>query len=58
LAQSYGTALVLGNQPSDIKDWPARIKAVKAIDVQNAARRFLQKQHSVTGHLKPEGKSQ
>lgn len=58
LAQSYGTALVLGNKPSDIKDWPARIKAVKAIDVQQAAQRFLRKNRSITGYLKPESEPQ
>jgi zinc protease len=35
----------------DVRDWPDRIRRVTADQVQEAARRWLDKQRSVTGYL-------
>jgi predicted Zn-dependent peptidase len=37
---------------TDVQEWPSRIAAVTAEDVQNAARTFLQSTGSVTARLR------
>jgi zinc protease len=51
LARWYGTALTTGATVKDVKEWPDHIKAVTAADVQDAAKRWLDKRRSVTGYL-------
>jgi len=51
LARMYGAALTTGQTVADIQARPAKLKAVTAEQVRDAARRFLDKRHSVTGHL-------
>jgi zinc protease len=51
LARWYGTALTTGMTVESVRTWPGRIRAVTADQVRDAARRFLDKRHSVTGHL-------
>lgn len=51
LARWFGVALTTGSTVDDIRSWPDRIRAVKAADVQNAARQWLDKRRSVTGYL-------
>ncbi|MGE3148301.1 MAG: M16 family metallopeptidase [Pseudorhodoplanes sp.] len=51
LARWYGGALTSGLTVDYIKGWPDRIKAVKADDVREAARAWLDKRRSVTGFL-------
>jgi zinc protease len=51
LARWYGTALTTGSSVEDVKLWPVRIRQVNAADVQEAARRWLDKRRSVTGYL-------
>ena len=51
LARWYGQALVTGGKIDDVRLWPKRIKAVTAEQVQDAARRWLDKRRSVTGYL-------
>jgi zinc protease len=51
LARWYGAALTTGSTVDDVKDWPERIKAVTAAQVQDAARHWLDKRRSVTGYL-------
>jgi zinc protease len=51
LARWYGTALTTGGSVESVQTWPARIKAVTAQQVQDAARRWLEKKRSVTGFL-------
>jgi zinc protease len=51
LARWYGAALTSGSTVADVQSWPARIRAVTADQVQEAARLWLEKQRSVTGYL-------
>jgi len=56
LARWYGGALTTGATVDDVKQWPQRIRAVTGKQVQDAARRWLDKQRSVTGYLIKGGK--
>jgi zinc protease len=51
LARWYGSALTTGSTVEDVKSWPEGIRAVTANDVQEAARTWFNKRHSVTGYL-------
>jgi zinc protease len=51
LARWYGTALTSGATVEDVRNWPDRIRAVTAQQVQDAARQWLDKRRSVTGYL-------
>jgi zinc protease len=51
LARWYGTALTTGASVEDVQNWPDRIRAVTAEQVQDAARRWFDKRRSVTGYL-------
>ncbi|HEX3440850.1 MAG TPA: pitrilysin family protein [Pseudolabrys sp.] len=51
MARWYGSALTTGATVKDLERWPARIRAVSAADVQDAARQWLDKRRSVTGYL-------
>jgi len=51
LARWYGSALAIGQTVEDVRAWPDRIRAVTADTVQNAARTWLDRRHSVTGYL-------
>lgn len=51
MARWYGSALTTGATVKDVQQWPDRIRAVTAAQVQAAAREWLQKQRSVTGYL-------
>jgi zinc protease len=51
LARWYGSALAIGQTVEDVRRWPDRIRAVTADAVQNAARTWLDRRHSVTGYL-------
>ena len=53
LASAYGQALVIGLTVDDVSQWPERIAAVSAADVENAARTALASKESVTGYLEP-----
>ena len=53
LARWYGSALAIGQTLNDVEDWPARIEAVTAEAVLEAARRWLDRKPNVTGHLLP-----
>lgn len=52
LARWYGSSLAAGLALEDVAQWPERIEAVRAADVQNAVR-WLEKRHGVTGYLLP-----
>ena len=54
LARWYGAALATGESIAQIASWPDRIDAVTALDVQNAAKKWLDKRRAVTGFLLPE----
>jgi len=51
MAQWYGEALTTGSTVNDVLNWPDRIRAVTAEQVQDAARHWLDKRRSVTGYL-------
>ena len=55
LARMFGTALTTGTTVEDVQARPERLRAVTAEQVRDAARRFLDKHHSVTGWLIREG---
>jgi zinc protease len=59
LANIVGQALTIGRTLEDVQDWPARIQAVTAEQVQAVARKYLQPDTSATGYLEPrqEGRS-
>ncbi len=51
LARWYGSALVTGQTVDMVRTWPDRIRAVTPDAVQQAARTWLDRRHSVTGYL-------
>ena len=51
MANMYGSALTTGNTVKDVREWPDRIKAVTAEQVQAAAVKFLKSDQSVTAYL-------
>ena len=51
LARMYGAALTTGLGVEAIKDWPQRIRAVTADQVQEAAKKWLAGRHFVSGSL-------
>ncbi|MGD9544173.1 MAG: M16 family metallopeptidase [Methylocystis sp.] len=53
LARWYGEALATGLAIEDVVAWPDRMEKVTARDVQDAARKWLDKRRAVTGFLLP-----
>lgn len=53
LARWYGESLSTGLNVADVAAWPDRIDAVTSEQVQDAARKWLDKRRAVTGFLKP-----
>ena len=51
LVRMYGAALATGSTVRAVLEWPERLRAVSAEQVRAAARRYLDKRHSVTGYL-------
>ncbi len=51
LARIYGASLATGGAVEDVREWPARIRAVPAQSLQAAAREVLNRWRSVTGEL-------
>ncbi|MEM7693404.1 MAG: pitrilysin family protein [Pseudomonadota bacterium] len=51
LARIFGAALTTGSTVEDVQEWPSRIAAVTAEDVQRAAQRFLAAKGKVTARL-------
>jgi zinc protease len=54
LARWFGASLATGLTIDDVKQWPARIEAVDAAAVLEAARKYLDRRRAVTGLLLPE----
>jgi zinc protease len=52
-ARVIGAALTTGQTIADVEEWPQRIGAVTAAQVNAAARAVLRAERSVTGHLLP-----
>jgi zinc protease len=55
LARMYGAALTTGSTVELVQARPERLRAVTAEQVRDAARRYLDKRHSVTGYLVKDG---
>ncbi|WP_425071796.1 M16 family metallopeptidase [Sagittula sp. S175] len=53
LARKYGDALTSGLTVEDVKAWPEVLQAVTSEDVVAAAKMVFDRNHSVTGFLKP-----
>ena len=51
MAQWYGASLATGATIEQVRTWPDRIRVVSAEAVRDAARRWLDKNRSVTGYL-------
>jgi len=51
LARMYGAALTTGSTVEAVQARPERLRAVTPEQVRDAARRYLDKRHSVTGYL-------
>ncbi|MEO3386252.1 pitrilysin family protein [Mesorhizobium sp. CAU 1741] len=54
MARMYGATLTTGGTVEDIQEWPDRLSAVTAEQVQAVAGRYLDQRRSVTGYLLPE----
>jgi zinc protease len=54
LARRYGWGLAVGRSVADIEGWPQAISKVTLEDVKQAAAKYLDVRHSVTGWLVPE----
>ena len=55
LARIYGAVLTTGGSVERIRTWPQRMSAVTPEQVQAVARKYLDKNRSVTGYLLPDG---
>ena len=53
MANIYGATLATGGTVEDIEEWPDRIRAVTADQVQAVAAKYLDNSVSVTGYLVP-----
>ena len=53
MANIYGATLATGGTVEDIEEWPDRIRAVTADEVQAVAAKYLDDSVSVTGYLVP-----
>jgi zinc protease len=51
LARWYGAGTTVGLSVEEVRNWPNRIRAVTAAQVQDVARKWLVKTRSVTGYL-------
>ncbi|MEM0906283.1 MAG: pitrilysin family protein [Pseudomonadota bacterium] len=54
MARIFGASLTTGATVEDVQNWPSRISAVTADDVQNVASTLLHGRASVTGRLLPQ----
>jgi zinc protease len=52
MASAYGQALMIGLTVDDVNEWPNRIRAVSAANVQKAAQGLV-KRNAVTAYLEP-----
>jgi zinc protease len=52
MASAYGQALMIGLTVDDVNEWPTRIRAVNAANVQKAAQGLLRR-NAVTAYLEP-----
>jgi zinc protease len=53
MARIYGSVLSAGGTVADIEEWPDRVKSVTVADVNEAARKWLDRKRAVTGLLLP-----
>ena len=55
MANIYGAALATGKTVKDVQEWPERVRAVTAEQVQAVAARYLRPEIGVTSYLLPSG---
>lgn len=55
MARIYGSTLTTGGNLKDIAEWPDRIRAVTAADIQRAATQYLDQKRAVSSYLLPAG---
>lgn len=55
MARIYGSTLTTGGNLKDIAEWPDRIRAVTAADIQRAAAHYLDQKRAVSSYLLPAG---
>jgi len=53
MANIFGASLAIGQNVQDVQQWPDKIKAVTAAQVQAAAAKYLKPDIAVTGYLLP-----
>lgn len=53
MARIYGSTLAVGQDVASVQEWPDRIRAVTAEQIQDVAKRYLQPQIAVTSYLLP-----
>ncbi len=53
MARIYGATLTTGGTVEDIAEWPERIRAVTSDQIEAAATKWLDQDHSTTGFLLP-----
>lgn len=56
MAQIYGAAVSTGMSVESVNNWADNLKAVKANDIKEAAKRYLNRDRGVVSRLLPEGK--
>ncbi len=54
LARRYGWNMIVGRTLAEVDEWPSEISKVTLGNVQDAAKKFLELRHSVTGTLIPD----
>lgn len=54
MARMYGAALTTGASVEDIAEWPGRLLQVSVQDIDDAARKYLTRNRSVTSWLRPQ----
>ncbi|MEM7291603.1 MAG: pitrilysin family protein, partial [Pseudomonadota bacterium] len=58
LARIYGSVLASGGAVSDVTGWPSRLETVTVEDINKVARKYLVREHAVSGYLLPEEQAQ
>jgi zinc protease len=57
MANLYGGSLTTGNTVQDVQQWPERIRAVTAAQVQAVAAKYLKPNTSVASYLLPKAEA-
>ncbi len=55
MARIYGSALTTGSDIEDVNEWPDRVRAVTAEQIQRAAQQYIDRKPGVSSYLLPAG---